>query len=137
MGILKFKAFCDSGKFFQHFSLRRRKTVATAGRSYGGPSQKSVGGFGVNFQKLPPNFSEVAFMWNHQTQRILGQLLRSLLQNPRNFSEIAPEVRPAVHTAPLRLKFPAFFPEFPRDFPRTPEQIQRRRDDKKNKIFAF
>ena len=26
----------------------------------------------------------------------LGQLLRSLLQDPRNFSEVAPEVRPAV-----------------------------------------
>ena len=33
----------------------------------------------------------------------LGQLLRSLLQNPHNFSEVAPEVRPAVHTAALRL----------------------------------
>ena len=36
-------------------------------------------------------------------QRVSGQLLRSLLQNPRNFSEVAPEVRPAVHTAALRL----------------------------------
>ena len=36
---------------------------------------------------------------NHQMERILAQLLRSLLQNPRNFSEAAPEVRPAVHTA--------------------------------------
>ena len=36
-------------------------------------------------------------------QRILGQLLRSLLQNPRNFSEVAPEVRPAVHTSLLCL----------------------------------
>ena len=36
-------------------------------------------------------------------QRILGQLLRSLLQNPRNFSEVALEVRPAVHTALLSL----------------------------------
>ena len=44
-------------------SLRRRKTVATAGRSYGGPSEKFVGGSEGNFQKLPPNFSEVAFMW--------------------------------------------------------------------------
>ena len=36
-------------------------------------------------------------------QRILGQLLRSLLQNLQNFSEVAPEVRPAVHAAPLHL----------------------------------
>ena len=34
-------------------------------------------------------------------------ILRSLLRNPRNFSEVAPEVRPAVHAAPLRLKVTA------------------------------
>ena len=69
-----------------------------------------MGSFGGNLQKLPPNFSEVAFICgNHQTKRILGQLLRSLLQNPRNFSEVAPEVRPAVHTAPLRLVFGGSF----------------------------
>ena len=63
-----------------------------------------MGDFGGNFQKLRPNFSEVASIYgNHQTQRILGQLLRSLLQNPWNFSEVAPEVRPAVHMPPLRL----------------------------------
>ena len=44
-------------------TFRRRKTVATTGRSYGGPSEKFVGGFEGDFQKLPPNFSEVAFMW--------------------------------------------------------------------------
>ena len=44
-------------------------------------------------QKLP-------LRGNHETQRVLGQLLRGLLQNPRSFSEVAPEVRPAVHTAP-------------------------------------
>ena len=31
--------------------------------TYGGPSEKFVGVLGGNFQKLPPNFSEVAFMW--------------------------------------------------------------------------
>ena len=40
-----------------------KKKVATAGRSYGGPSEKFVEGCGGNFQKLSPNFSEVAFMW--------------------------------------------------------------------------
>ena len=45
-------------------------------------------------QKLP--FSE-----NLQLQRILGHLLRSLFQNPRNLSEGAPEVSLAVHTALL------------------------------------
>ena len=40
-------------------------------------------------EQLPPNFSEVA--------------LRSLLQNLWNFSKVAPEVRPAVHTVALRL----------------------------------
>ena len=63
-----------------------------------------MGGFGGTFQKLPPYFSEVAFMWKSPDATDSGQLLRSLLQNPRNFSEVAPEVRPAVHTAALRLK---------------------------------
>ena len=45
------------------FQIQTKKTVATARWSYGGPSGKLVGGFGGNFQKLPPNFSEVAFMW--------------------------------------------------------------------------
>ena len=59
---------CPSGCFASRFSrrrprLRQRQTVATAGRSYGGPSEKFVGDLGGNFQKLPPNFSEVAFMW--------------------------------------------------------------------------
>ena len=36
-------------------------------------------------------------------QRVFGQLLRSLLQNPPNFSEVAPEVYPVVHTALLCL----------------------------------
>ena len=41
------------------------RAVATTGRSYGGPSEKFVGDFGGEFleEKLPPNFSEVAFMW--------------------------------------------------------------------------
>ena len=42
--------------------VRRRKTVGTAGRFYGGPSEKFLGGLGGDLQKLPPNFSEVAFM---------------------------------------------------------------------------
>ena len=33
----------------------------------------------------------------------MGQLLRSLRPNPQNFSEVAPEVRPAVHMALLCL----------------------------------
>ena len=37
--------------------LRQRERVATARRSYGGPSEKFAGGFGGNFQKLPTNFS--------------------------------------------------------------------------------
>ena len=59
--------------------------------------------FGGNFQKLPPNFSEVDFMSKSPDATNLGQLLRSLLQNAWNFSEVAPEVRPAMHTAALRL----------------------------------
>ena len=56
------------------------------------------------FRSCPPTSEKVPLCGNHQTKRILGQLLRSLLQNPRNFSEVAPEVRPALHTAALRLK---------------------------------
>ena len=39
-----------------------------------------------------------------QTERISGQLPRSLLRNAWHFSEVAPEVRPAVHAALLCLK---------------------------------
>ena len=83
--------------------FRRRKTVGTAGRSYGGPSEKFVGGLGGIFKSCPVTSQKLPLCGNHQTQCILGPLLRSLLQNPRNFSEVAPEVRPAVHTAALRL----------------------------------
>ena len=41
----------------------KKKTVATAGRSYGGPSEKFVGVLGRNFQSLAPNLSKVASMW--------------------------------------------------------------------------
>ena len=85
---------------------------------------RSFWGFGGNFQELSPNFSKVAFMGNQQTQRILGQLLRSLLQNPQNFSQVAPEVRPAVHVALLCLISTRFLgtetteksPKIPRHF---------------------
>ena len=84
--------------------VRRRKTVAIAGRSYGGPSEKFVGGFGGNFQKLRPNFSEVAFMWRSPDARHFGATSEKIPpKTPTNFSEVAPEVRPAVHTAALRL----------------------------------
>ena len=61
------------------------------------------GVLGGIFRSCPVTSQKLPLCGNHQTQRILGQLLRSLLQNPRNFSEVAPEVRPAVHTAALRL----------------------------------
>ena len=80
-------------------AIVQRKTVATAGRSYGGPSEKFVGVLGGIFRSCPRTSQKLPFCGNHQTERILGQLLRSLLQNPRNLSEVAPEVRPAVHTA--------------------------------------
>ena len=59
---------------------------------------------GVIFRSCSQTSQKLPLCGNHQTQRILGQLLRSLLQKPRNFSEVAPEVHPAVHTAALRLK---------------------------------
>ena len=44
--------------------LRHRKTVATAGRSYGGPLRTLWGGgFGGNFQKMPLTSQKVAFIW--------------------------------------------------------------------------
>ena len=88
---------------FRWAFVRRSKTVATAGRSYGGPSEKFVGDLGVIFRSCPPTSQKLPLYGNHQTQLILGQLLRSLLQNPRNFSEVAPEVRRAVHMAALCL----------------------------------
>ena len=51
---------------------RRGKIVATVGQSYGGPSEKFVGTFEVNFQKLPPNFSEGAFMCKSPDATHLG-----------------------------------------------------------------
>ena len=83
--------------------FRQRKTVATAGRSYGGPSEKFVGGFGGIFRSCPLTSQKLPLSGNQQAGRISGQLLRRLLQNPRNFPEVAPEVRPAVHTALLCL----------------------------------
>ena len=56
------------------------------------------------FRSCPVTSQKLPLCGNHQTQRILGPLLRSLLRNPRNFSEVAPEVHPAVHTAALRLR---------------------------------
>ena len=67
---------------------------------------------GVIFRSCPPTSQKLPLCGNRQTQRILGQLLRSLLQNPRNFSEVAPEVRPAVHTAALRLTWKLTLPNF-------------------------
>ena len=62
--------------------VRQRKIVATAGRSYGGPSEKFVGGFGGNFQKLPPSFSEVAFMWKVPRNAFWGNFLEVCFRTP-------------------------------------------------------
>ena len=63
---------------------------------------RSLWGVWGGFSEVAPITSQkLPVCGNHQTQRILGQLLRSLLQNSRNFSEVASEVRPAVHTALL------------------------------------
>ena len=66
-------------------------------------SEKSVGVLGGIFRSCPITSQKLPLCGNRRTQRILGQLSGSLLQNPGNFSELAPEVRPAVHTAALRL----------------------------------
>ena len=54
-------AICDSEVRFR--GIRPRKTVATAGRSYGGPSEKFLRVLGGIFRKLSPDFSEVVFLW--------------------------------------------------------------------------
>ena len=57
--------------------IRRRKAVATTGRSYGGPSEKFVGGLGGGvFRSCPLTSQKLPLCGNHQTERILGQLLR-------------------------------------------------------------
>ena len=61
------------------------------------------GVLGGIFRSCPLTSQKLPLCGNQQTERISGQLLRSLLQNPRNFSEVPPEVRPAVHTAFLCL----------------------------------
>ena len=66
----------------------------------------------VTSQKLP-------LCGNRQMQRILGQFFRSLLQNRRKFSEVAPEVRPAVHTAALRFTNVGKFWKFSGTIPKT------------------
>ena len=65
---------------------------------YGGPSEKFVGVLGGIFRSCPQTSQKLSVCGNLQTQRVWGQILRSLLQNPQNFSEVAPEVRPPVHT---------------------------------------
>ena len=45
--------------------LRRRKTVATTGRSYGWPSEKFVGVLGRNFQKLFPELLRSCIYGGH------------------------------------------------------------------------
>ena len=55
------------------------------------------------FRSCPLTSQKLPLCGNQQTEHISGQLLRGLLQNLRNFSEVAPEVRPTVHMAPLCL----------------------------------
>ena len=74
-------------------NVRRGKTVATARRSCGGPSEILWGVLGGIFRSCPQTSQKLPLCGNHQTQDILGQLLWSLLQNPQTFSEVAPEVR--------------------------------------------
>ena len=75
--------------------LRKRKTVSATGRSCGGPSEKFAGVIGGIYRSCS---QKLCLCRNLQLQDILGHLLRILLQNPPNFSEVAAEVRPAVAT---------------------------------------
>ena len=88
---------------------------------YNAPSMHTVD------RRSPRTSQKLPCGGNLQTQRVIGQLLRSLLQKPQNFSEVAPEVHPAVHTAFLcrnnndsgkkkRHKHKLFGPDFPRTF---------------------
>ena len=51
------------------------------------------GVLGGIFRSCPLTSQKLPLCGNQQTVRISGQLLRSLLQNPRNFSEVTPDVR--------------------------------------------
>ena len=53
------------------------------------------------FRSRPLTSQKLPLCGNQPTECISGQFLRSLLPNPHNFSEVAPEVRLVVHTALL------------------------------------
>ena len=73
------------------------------GRSLGGTSENFAGVLGGFFRSCFLTSQNLRLCGNLQLQYIQGQLLGSLLQSPPNFSEVAPEVRPAVATALLCL----------------------------------
>ena len=111
----------QEGAFSGTFSFRHRRTVATAGRSYGGPSEKFVGVWGTNFQKLPPNFSEVVFMWKSPDATPFGATSSKKFASDRSCSRSPPcsacgsslsyssphtFCTPPYHGPKLRLKWP-------------------------------
>ena len=78
---------------------RQRKAVSAVGRSCGGPPEKFVGVRRGIFRSSPPQLlKSCLYVEISRRNAYEGQLLRSLLHNLRNFSEVAPEF-PVVHTA--------------------------------------
>ena len=73
----------------QSMSQRKTKRVATAGRSYGGRSEKFVEGFGRDCQKLPPNFSEV-----HPASKAMESQTRSSKRAPRELQHWRVQANP-------------------------------------------
>ena len=93
--------------YWINFSLRVRRRKNSSHRRailWRDLLRSLLGVLGGIFRSCPPTSQKLPLCGNHQTQRNLRQLLGSLLQNPGNFSEVDPEVRPAVHTAALRLR---------------------------------
>ena len=76
---------------------RRRKTVATAGRSYVGPSESLRGFWGGIFRSCPLTSQKLPLCGNHQTQRIgLEGKPRSL----QNYSELSRTLRAISEKSP-------------------------------------
>ena len=67
-------------------------------------TEKFVGSFGGNFQKLSPNFSEVACMEITRRNVFWGNFLESCFRTPGTSQKLPPEVRPAVHMTSRRLR---------------------------------
>ena len=82
---------------------RGRNQQLNAQSMKGLPTRRRSGKAGRIRKIGPARYKWLQHECRVRKQHMLGQLHRSVLQTPRTFSEVAPEVRPAVHTALLCL----------------------------------